>query len=158
MKAEFCYVVFNLDLEMRYIFTGSSGIPDEVKQWSKFLELRWPVSSDHCTADPEILHLVDGYRCHIHITLSINLDSDHTSVIIPCQVLGSGSYTWKYQNGFRFVSICISTEGQFSFHIQTFWQDVGNVGWIVHSHQATPFHQHSIFLFDWYLFRQTKSC
>lgn len=32
MKAEFCYVVFNLDLEMRYIFTGSSGIQDEVKQ------------------------------------------------------------------------------------------------------------------------------
>ena len=36
-------------------------------------------------------------------TLSINLDSDHTSVIIPCQVLGSGSYTWKCQNGFIFV-------------------------------------------------------
>ena len=74
MKAEFCYVVFNLDLEMRYIFTGSSGIQDEVKQWSKFLELRWPVSSDHCTADPEILHFVDGYRCHIHITLIYTLN------------------------------------------------------------------------------------
>ena len=74
MKAEFCYVVFNLDLEMRYIFTGSSGIQDEVKQWSKFLELRWPASSDHCTADPEILNLVDGYRCHIHITLIYTLN------------------------------------------------------------------------------------
>ena len=114
------FVVLYLTWTLRYIFKGSSGILDEVKQWSKFLELRWP---DHCTADPEILNLVDGYRCHIHISLIYILNKPGILTITVslqrARCWGAVFILGNVKMDSYLFSICISTEGSSVFILPT---------------------------------------